>query len=272
MYVAGYGHSGSTVLGIVLGNAHGALNLGEVAMLERDPSVLSRSRPAAAPRWASLRTQLADELSRAASDKPGGKPGGKPGSPRGYASVRNAFFSTVEREAGCGLLVDSSKTPVAGLLRPRALRGEGHRVLVVHLVRDPRAVLYSLYRKATRGQRRFTGFKVLIGWIASNIGTAVLCGGTRSAVVSYEAFVTRPGEVLDALSSRLGVDFSAARDALVAEKPLDPGFQINGNRMSRAEVIALKPDFAWQSRAPRRVRVLGALGLPLYRFLTRRSL
>ncbi len=320
VYVAGYGHSGSTILGILLGNAPGALNLGEANTVLTDPGVLTRSRPCAGEHRRPLRSAVEALLAelpephraavaaletgaptRCAGSRRAGGAGGAGGrverggveggarrgvAGRGHPTPASAahhafwssFFAAAEEADGARVLVDSSKTAFASVRRPALLAEAGHDVAVVHLVRDPRAVLYSLYKKARRKKRMFLGLKTLGAWVISNLQTRRLYrpGGagrcSAYAIVGYERFVSNPLPQLGALGSALGLDLGELQAAVSAERPLEPGFQINGNRMSRAEAITLRPDWSWRTEAPRRLRVVGALGLPLYRLLLRDAL
>src|SRR6185503_16180466 len=61
-----------------------------------------------------------------------------------FVRRRSAFYTAAARESGCGVLVDSSKSARYGLLLRQV---PGLRLRYINLVRDPRAVAYSAYRR-----------------------------------------------------------------------------------------------------------------------------
>jgi hypothetical protein len=175
------------------------------------------------------------------------------------------------RTTDASVVVDTSKRPldaavVAGI--------PAVETFVLHVVRDPRAVVHSWRRAKTftaDGQTRTMGTRGLASTVRRWSGNALYAEALRRRLpgqrwlhVRYEDFAAHPREVVDAVLALLGqsgptpfVDDHTAR--------LRPNHIVAGNpsRFTTGEV-AIRPDEAWRrdmARADQRLVV--ALTLPL---------
>jgi hypothetical protein len=134
VYIGGYGHSGSTLLEYLLTASPDVIACGEVASVVREGLKKKKctcGRPAKeCPVWGAHLTS--GKL--AASS---------------HADLDASLLA--QEGAPYAALVDSSKTAGAYALAPFRLRRKaGSDFLLVHLVRDPRAVCWSAIKKTER--------------------------------------------------------------------------------------------------------------------------
>ena len=117
-----------------------------------------------------------------------------------YCRVRASLYHAIAEESGARVLVDASKwpwDPVALGLVPEV------RPVVVHLVRDPRAVAHSWRRRKSWGDHddgatempRFSAGYSALSWLARNAATEWTHRKSRGVpwmLVRYEDFVGPP--------------------------------------------------------------------------------
>lgn len=254
IYIGGYGHSGSTLLEYLLASSPGVVACGEVSSVLRQ-----RGRKAKCtcgqlakdcPVWGPLQAE--------------------PSALEGWSheGLTLALFERIGRDHAA--MVDSSKTPWNSLVAPFRLRREiGKGFVLLHLVRDPRAVSWSAVKKAGRqGPRPLMGLRcsaAAIGWTAANLACE-LFGRTypdQYMRLRYEDLVHSPDRVMRELFASLlpGVVWRPEEIGASANR-----HQLYGNRMrSRSLSLAeIKEDSAWRSDMPRAYRALvAALVWPL---------
>lgn len=161
------------------------------------------------------------------------------------------LYRAAAEESGAGVLVDSSNwpaNPVALGLVP------GVDVVVVHLVRDPRAVAFSWKREKDladgRGQMpRRSAAGSALSWTARNLLAEVVRrrAAPRAVVVRYEDFVREPLDAAATVAGLVGrgdVDTSCIRGRTVR---LSRNHTVAGNpvRFQSGET-ELRLDAEWQ--------------------------
>jgi hypothetical protein len=247
LYVMGAGRSGSTILGVALGNCENVFFAGELdrwlpkcGIPRGDPS------PERARFWSDVRLQIDD-----ASELFGGKTTYLERSsalldPRKwrarrrlrarYRHVSEELYQAIQRVTGVATIVDTSHYP----LRARELRALGGVELhLLLLVRDPRRVIASLGREDVPERT----FGVLTAnaylWLTHLLSVLVFLRHPRDrrVFVRYEQFVADPEAVIaQILEGRCGA---------VALPPdlesLRTGVPFHGNRLVKSEVVALEP-------------------------------
>ena len=166
----------------------------------------------------------------------------------------------------------------------RLSRGLGDDFLLVHLVRDPRAVAWSTMRsqlhagttrkgrpktRRTNSRRSSVGRSLLtaFGWTIANLGCEMFgwLHPDRYLRLRYEDFVRAPvpavGHVLTSVSLEPPATLEQSKDTRNCH-------QLYGNSM-RFQTLSpadLKEDVAWKTAMPRVYRVLvGAFTWPLRR-------
>lgn len=293
LYLAGAGRSGSTILDNVLGEVAGFFSAGELRFVWdrnlRDDRVCGCSRPySQCPVWQEvLHTAYGESLpdpDQVLAWRESALPlrvtpfVSVPAVRRRLAARYSPYLKVLERlyhavaqVTGAGVIVDSSKYPSYGYLLSLI---DTLDVVMVHLVRDPRAVAHSWTR--SKVEVTTSGVEVPMGtvppartavdwmlWsaLAEQYGRAMPSPLLR---VRYEDFISRHREVLDAV----------LRHADVPSEPLSfitaEGVQLSGNhtvggnpgRLRRGSV-PLRVDDAWRLSMSRKDRwTVTALTLP----------
>jgi sulfotransferase family protein len=245
IYVMGAGRSGSTILGVTLGNCANLFYAGEL-----DKWLLRAGRP---KRSGERREAFWGEvLGRVADPQPlfGGQCHRylerssallrlrglwlRRRLRRPYRRVMGELYRAIATVSGATHVVDTSHYP----LRARELqRVEGIDLYILLLVRDPRAVIASFGREDVL-EPRFGPAKTR----AYLLLTHLLCAWVfrkqppeRRMVLRYEDFVADPQAVIGSLLGRVGSP---------AELPdlgsLSTGIPLQGNRLIHEDVVALR--------------------------------
>jgi hypothetical protein len=262
LYVMGAGRSGSTILGVTLGNCDGVFFAGELdrwiarAGVPRDGEDRQRF-------WAEVRKHVEQ-----APELAGGRatvlerssvlldPRRWPARRRlrgRYRQISEQLNRAIAAVAGAQIVLDSSHYP----LRARELQAlAGIDLYLLLLVRDPQDVVASLGRRDVP-ERRF-------GLLAANayLWLTHACSlyvfsrhpGTKRMLVCHEDFLADParvtGEILGICGSTAPPpDFSA----------LQTGVPFHGNRLIRSRVVALGSQPASPAHPSRVTRVLQVL-------------
>lgn len=263
VYVMGAGRSGSTILGVALGNCAGVFYAGELeSWLRRagapDPGDEERTRF-----WDAIREQVRGEdlfgerawrllEHSAAALRFYNWPARRRLRSR-YLEVTETLYRTIARTATATHVVDTSHYP----LRARELRRlRGVEVYLVYLVRSPHKVVASFSRPDTPKSRKTPLATNVYLWLTHLVSMVVFLGHRRDRrmVLYYEDFAADPERILGQLMSAL--DVAATRPQLTS---LDRGIPFQGNRLLRFKTIT----FHQSSEQPeRRSPLISLLHLP----------
>lgn len=199
VYIAGYGRSGSTVLDLILGASDQAVAVGELFMFFRPAETRTCScgrSVAECPFWSEVRSVYqARHLADSRLYVPGNH--GDRGlrfrqkiegffvplwrSPEvrdEYTRHERALLAALQHVSGRHVIVDSSKTAVEVAWRPASLvKYCGANVKLIHLVRDGRAVMWSVMRGCNRKLEQgdadprlsFPRLRSVLGWTLANL-------------------------------------------------------------------------------------------------------
>ncbi len=183
-----------------------------------------------------------------------------------------ALYEAVADVTGAEVVVDSSKSPLYGLFVSSIPNVELH---VVHLVRDSRAVAYSLTRSRRLPeirdrealQFRLAPTKGAMSWMLNNALAGVLATRARTHLrVRYEDFVRDPGPAITAIQRNLGTTARTSDVLADGVVHLGTAHTIGGNpvRFSARGPVPLRLDVEWRARlASRDRRRVTALTWPL---------
>jgi Sulfotransferase family len=255
VYVMGAGRSGSTILGVVLGNCRDVFYAGELdAWLSRsgEPNFGGEERVRF---WRGIGSEMdgaadlfGDRAQRqiehsTALLRIGGWRSRRRLRAR-YRQVAGELYSALARETGVTHIVDTSHYP----LRARELQAiEGIDLYLIYLTRAPQAVVAAFGRKQIKQPSKAAWAANLYLHATHLLSVAVFLRQRRDRRVylSYEDFVAEPRQSLSALLERLG-----APAEIPDLEALSTGVPFQGNRLLRSETVSLQAGLAKQP--PRR--------------------
>jgi len=283
IYVAGYGRSGSTLLDTILANQPAVFGGGELTWLYQqilDNQSCSCGEPLqACPFWIDVQQKLAAQLpefdltAAAALTLSQERWSSWRTQAAAYTTLWDATWEAIAQASGRSMIVDSSKNSRLSRFRLELmLASKACEVSVIHLVRDPRAVMWSTARGSNRklesGDNRvswLTPYKGLVSWAYSNSCVDYLQARypqMRLLRLRYEDFVQQFAASVERLSDFLQLDFGVAAEKVQNEGHFDPGHGVAGNRMRRNTQIKLRYDDEWSRRLPWYYRRSSALVRP----------
>jgi hypothetical protein len=245
LYVMGAGRSGSTILGVALGNCDGVVFAGELDKWFARNGTPRRDDPRLRSFWRDVLQEVGD-----AQDVFAGRTGRLERSsalldPRKwltrrrlrarYRAVSQQLYLAVARVAQASYVVDSSHDP----LRARELQAlEEIDLHLLYLVRDPQSVVASLGRRDVAERRFGVVASNAYLWLTNLLSLFVFLRHPRERrlFVRHEDFVADPPRVLSQILSVAGS--SAATPDL---RSLRTGVPFHGNRLVGDELVALNP-------------------------------
>lgn len=286
IYIMGSGRSGSTVLDMALGSMPGTVSTGELANLHvkidfeqeycscgsllagcrfwnqvlaeqgKHPD-FSRERYASLQhryeRLRSIPRLLSAKLERDADFQ-------------WYLRWSAVMFRTVRDVAGATAVVDSSKSPARALALSYSPEIE---LIPVHLVIDPRSLVWSLQREWAADLRSgiqhpmkpVSAVAATAGWLATNWASeAIKRRLPKVLLLRYEDFTAEPGAAVERIL-RAAVT-PAAKQHFSGEIRPNQLHLLAGNRVRRQHKVQIRCDRAWVRGMPtgkkRLVRLLAA--------------
>ncbi len=290
--IVGEGRSGSTVLAAILGELPGAFDAGELhwvwgrSLVEQRPCGCGRP-PAQCPVWSPVVQKtfgvppedqaagrggeataeiVADERQVVArrnrlrllrsADRNG------PAWPAlvRMRAVTESLYANLVDVTGARIVIDASKRPEDAAV----LAGvDSVDLYVLHVVRDPRAVVFSWTRvkpspDGRTVMQRMRPARIVRDWIESNAGAEVLrrhVPDDRWLFCTYEDFAARPRETVGRIVAFMRADGEApfvTDDTVV----LGANHTLLGNPdRFRTGEVTVTPDERWRSQMPRRQQI-----------------
>jgi hypothetical protein len=249
LFLMGSGHSGSTILGVTLGNCDGFFFAGELDnwLVRKGASLLGGTE----------RTRFWNEVRDGVDGADGAfgadaqrylerssailRPRGaarRERLRRSWGPVTESLYRSIARTAGATHIVDSAHFP----LRARELaRLEGIELYLLFLVRDPQQVVSSFVKHVNRhavAERRWrtlvTNMDMSLTYL---LGTLVFLGHPRErrALLRHEDFLEDPEGVLRAIFALTG---SPSRPPDLTR--LKTGFPMQANRLIKSEMVSFR--------------------------------
>ena len=186
-----------------------------------------------------------------------------------YTTATSAVYRSIAKVTGARVVVDSSRLP----FEPVALGlVPGVDLRIGHVVRDPRAVVFS-WKRARAFTDRDTGEELprfgaafsTTSWFARNVIVEVLRRRRPSITVSYDVLARDPAKVMRELADLMDEPAGDLRFLSSEAATLVPTHSVGGNpvRMISGAVV-IQPDEEWRHGISARDRwVSTALALPL---------
>ena len=252
LYVMGVGRSGSTILGVALGNSEGVLFAGELDKWFAREGKPRRDGARLQAFWQDVLGQTGDVrdvftartgwLERSSGLFDPRKWRTRRRLRSRYRSVSEQLFVALARSAQATHVVDTSHYP----LRARELQAlEGIELYLLWLVRDPHSVVASLGRRDVTERHFGVVAANAYLWLTNLLSLRVFLRQPRERrlLVRHEDFVADPRRVLSQIL-RLAGSPAAVADL----QSLDTGVPFHGNRLVTSEVVSLntRPDAATQ--------------------------
>lgn len=278
LYIMGRGHSGSTVLDALLGNAESIESVGElVSGLEREGEVCSCGTPFhKCEFWLQVRKSFEQQsnlrleegayllkrqahvarwfktfLARSNSSEV-----------QALTEVNQTIVEAVLQVARKKCMVDSSKEHTRALFLLRFL----HNAKIIHLVRNPEGILSSdLFRMRSGSGYKFlrrkfysqplTFFFMMLSctnWVAGNFIAEIIrfLAPERVLRLRYEDLCAAPRGTLERLQSFIGHDLCSVIEAVELGKRMNMGHNIGGNMMRKSGNFVFDPNAGKQRPLP----------------------
>jgi hypothetical protein len=251
IYIMGAARSGSTIVGIALGNCIGGFFAGELDLYSRTAGLPTSSDPSRQSFWASVRQCIEtsaltprQEWHRWFEHPRGLATGGYLRRAELYRAFNTSLYKSISAQADAPVVVDSSHYP----LRRWKLDGlPDVQMSTVYLVRDPCAVVRALQTDISPKHRAAAHAYVWTVHLLSELVFAVASG--NKVRVRYEDFARDPARVVGAIAASSGLDAST-----VDYERLRTGQPFAGNRIIQREVVGVRP--AGAVRPPRIGRIV----------------
>jgi hypothetical protein len=280
--IVGPGRSGTTVLASILGEVEGAVTVGELrwlwrrGLLERRPCGCGLP-PEECPVWAKVlaegvtgrdetveevaaaQVELGSRRNRLRAIRGGTSPGGDWPALQTVRAVSARLLPAIADVTGSRVIVDSSKRAQDAAVLA-GLDGIDHYVL--HMVRDPRAVVFSWQRRktirvavetrdmATRGL-----LSSVLRWTENSLGAELLrrrIPRDRWMFLRYEDFAAAPratvARIIEFLGEQADPPFLDDRNVVLGQNHTVAG---NPNRF-RTGPVTVSADDEWRRALPRR--------------------
>jgi len=283
IYLMGSGRTGSTIVGVTLGNCDGIFFAGELAswlMLSGEPTHAGKSALEEKERdrtefWRSVREELGDvealvgseayeSLERASSAFRIDKWPARRGLRKRHERFTEDLYRSIASRAGTEHIVDTSHLPMRARLLQRL---NGIDLYLVFLVRNTESTVAShLHAKEVRGIRQGPRAMLMATarlWINYLLSAFIFLKQSpdRRLLVRYEDFIANPEGVLrDMLHA---VESTAEIPDLAA---LSTGIPLKANRLIRSDTVSL---FATPAGSHRSSRVLRLADRPWRMFFAR---
>lgn len=194
-----------------------------------------------------------------------------------YGRIWAAFLKAICDVSQRPIIADSSKTALARLRRPLALqRYTPSSVSLIHLVRDPRAVMWSIIkgdRKAVQSGQppppSGRAEKALASWVMTNVLTKRLYHSTLDRPVfglRFEAFTREAHRKTVDLGATWSFDVTPLLQVLDEDVPISAEHVMAGNLIRHHGPLHIEnqPE-TWRQKLPRRSKYAALLSYPVAR-------
>jgi hypothetical protein len=242
-------HSGSTILGVALGNCPDFFHAGEVERWLVNSGAPELGGSERAQFWERVRSQVtgaeplfgyqvARNLERSSSILRFTRIVRRRRLRTDYRRVTGQLFRAIAASAGVSHVVDTSHFP----LRARELRGiDGIDLYLVFLFRDPQRVMASELRAISRHDVAERRLRMLATnarlWLTHLLSVLVFLRQPRDRrlLVRHEAFLASPEAVLREI-----LDLADSAAQVPDLSSLETGVPLIGNKIIRSEMVAVR--------------------------------
>ena len=294
LYIAGYGRSGSTILDMLLGSSSSFMGAGELTnvfdLYYSNASCSCGLSYPDCPFWATVMGELhsripqfdAQHMSRITTIVESGLvmmrvPSDRRTILKHYGWIWKNMFHSISKISSASVIVDSSKNSRLTVNRPLALMTRcGLEICAIHLVRDPRAILWSLLEGSNRNlenglskgnKARKVGavYRGMFNWCLSNLSVHFFQIWRNIPVIRlrYEDLILNPVAELERIEKAFGMDLTRSKEIVQKNQSIPAGHGVAGNRLRRAGPQPLQLNEDWKNHLPTYARLLAISSLPL---------
>lgn len=263
VYIAGYGRSGSTLLDMLLDNNEEIIGVGELIFLFDE----YKNNPALSPFWKNIVENLLketaeftiDDLEQLSWDTQNHLKNTSKADQQKYMAMWKNILNQIFEAYPNTIILDSSKSSRLTFHRPLLLKKAGYDLKIIHLVRDPRAVMHSvskgsnrLLEKGKKSNLFGAGYKGLFSWIYVNtIARRYYKVFNKEDIIRirYEDLIEHPTETINKLINFIGLKQTVINNLKEGHIECTPGIGISGNRLRRqSNKIILRKDYSWKNK------------------------
>ena len=172
-----------------------------------------------------------------------------------YCSIHNATSKKI--------IVDSSKNLSRAL---HLLKCNELNVKIIHLIRDPRGVVWSFMKKNVE-QKAKRPLKAIWDYICINLICYILRLIYKEKIIKivYEDLVYAQTKTLYKLSKFIKINFCELDDIIKKNDDISVKYLIDGNRIRKNRTIKIKIDDEWKYKLAFKYKKIAALfGKPIY--------
>jgi hypothetical protein len=279
VYIIGAARSGTTILGNCLGTLDGVFVAGELSWITTALKDLT-SHPCGCglrlvdcPVWTPILETIESEISERSNERKEDlyelpRLRSVPRLALTASQERDPFdriYGAIARETAAVAIVDTSKSSGHAALLARS---KEH--LILHVVRDPRAVVNSWRHRVPAHalgawSRRWLVAKATLNWIAVNAAAALIHARARSGFVRirYEDFVRDPASILASIAEILDTRVATRVEGTAIDIPVNHSAGGSRTRFEHGR-LELREQAAWRNELPLREKfVVTALAWPL---------
>ncbi len=188
-----------------------------------------------------------------------------------YLAHNEKLYETIAKLSGKNILVDYSNIP--GRLLALSF-SDKFEIYPIHLVRDPRGVLNSYIQADLRyyGKNIHNNFWQVFVWNINTIFSRIIIKKLNSGdipTILYKNFVKDPVPILDKLTGFFNDKFNYDKKDGKATVYLDQGHVFSGNRNRfESNNVTLVEDTKWKKQLSWPNKLLAnIMSLPLYRYI-----
>ena len=274
VYVLSSPHSGSTVLGILLGSHPDVFFAGELNAVP-DPAwqpgrfCSCQAETRACEFWSEVRRDFETSTTPEELRRGERRFEGWSSVPKGillhsvhsrailnHTRHLNQLIQTIAGRSGKPIVIDSSKVAGRGLLYGWVPHDELD-VRYLHVVRDGRGVVWS---RTIRALRKDVGPNwrarpppvLALLWVGANVLSTLLFSFRRGRYlrIRYEDLVADPSATLERVGRFLGVDLTEVIAAVREQRPIPVTHVVGGNRLRLNQTLTLRSDTKWERDLP----------------------
>lgn len=164
-----------------------------------------------------------------------------------YCTQVGGLFRAISAVSKRNIVVDESKRPARGYA---LLRCPDTDVYIIHLVRDPRGVVWS-QKKRTVEHKYKSPLTAGVHYSTKNLMSLLvqlMAPRGRVMRVRYEDLVREPAVELTRIGQFLGLSMEPVIERVEAGEPLQVPYLLDGNRIRCEEEITLRFDDTWRRR------------------------